>query len=67
MTDAQSLIKSECVGAGLKLVDKEGEFDDFIEWKLYQLHKPVHARFLKKQNDNNGVYNRPIRLDYAKG
>ena len=61
MSDAQSLIKSECVGAGLKLVDKEGDFDDFVEWKLYQLHKPVHARAMKRGNGNGGVYSQPIR------
>ena len=40
VTDAQNLIKSECVQANLKLVDKDGDFNDFIEWKFYQLHKP---------------------------
>ena len=29
-------------------VDKDEDFDDLIEWKLYQLHKPVHTRSMKK-------------------
>ena len=61
MSDAQNLIKAECMEAGLKLVDKEGEFDDFIEWKLYQLHKPVYARAMKRGNENGGVYGLLIR------
>ena len=65
MTDAQSLIKSECVGANLKLVDKDADFNDFIEWKLYQLHKPVHARLMKRMQNDSGMYSQPI--DSAKG
>ena len=49
MTAAQNLIKSECLGAELNLVFKEVDFNNFIEWKLYQLHKPVHAKSMKGQ------------------
>ena len=49
VTAAQNLIKLECLGARLKLVDKDLDFNDFVEWKLYQLHKPVHARFMKSR------------------
>lgn len=28
------------------LVDKDEDFNDLIEWKLYQLHKPVHQSWL---------------------
>ena len=58
MTAAQNLIKSECSGAKLKLVDEDVEFNDFIEWKLYQLHKPVH-RSMKRQI-RGGMCSRPI-------
>ena len=65
MTDAQSLIKAECVGTNLKLVDKDADFDDFIEWKLYQLHKPMHKRLMKRMRNDSGMYSQPI--DSAKG
>lgn len=55
VTDAQSLIKSECMGANLKLVDEDVVFNDFIEWKLYQLHKPVHGRMMKRSRQNDSV------------
>ena len=56
MTKAQSLIKSECVSANLKLVDKDADFNDFIEWKLYQIHKPVHGRLMKRMRNDSGMY-----------
>ena len=49
MTAAQNLIKSECSGAKLKLVDKDMDFNGLVDWKLYQLHKPMHARLMKRQ------------------
>lgn len=49
------MIRSECLEAKLKLVDKDVDFDDFIEWKLYQLHKPVHTRMLKRQT-SSGIW-----------
>ena len=59
MTAAQDLIKSECLEAKLKLVDKDVAFNDFVDWKLYQLHKPVHARLVKGQT-RGGMYSRSI-------
>ena len=56
---AQSMIKGECRGGDLKLVDKEKAFNDLIEWKLYQLHKLVHARATKQQA-NSGMYSLPV-------
>ncbi len=38
------MIKVECQGGNLKLVDKDEDLNDLIEWKLYQLHKPVHTK-----------------------
>lgn len=43
----------------MKLVDKDEDFNDLIEWKLYQLHKPVHARSTKMQNSSS-IYSQPI-------
>lgn len=46
------------MGANLKLVDEDVVFNDFIEWKLYQLHKPVHGRMMKRSRQNDsGMYN----------
>jgi len=47
VTAAQSMIRGECRGGDLKLVDKDEDLNDLIEWKLYQLHKPVHTRSAK--------------------
>ncbi len=35
MTAAQNMIKGDCQGGDLKLVDKDEDFNDLIEWKLY--------------------------------
>ncbi len=59
MTAAQNMIKGDCRGGDLKLVDKDEDFNDLIEWKLYQLHKPVHARSTKRQNSSS-IYSQPI-------
>jgi len=59
VTAAQSMIKGECRGGDLKLVDKDEDFNDLIEWKLYQLHKPMHARSTKRQT-SSGMYSPPI-------
>ena len=32
---AQSMIQGECRGANLKLVDKDEDLNNLIEWKLY--------------------------------
>ena len=59
MIAAQNLIKLECSEAELKLVDKDVDFNSFIEWKLYQLHKPVHAKSMKGQI-SSGMYSQLI-------
>lgn len=59
VTAAQSLIKGECQKGNLKLVDKDEDFNDLIEWKLYQLHKPVHTRSAKMQT-SSGMYSQLI-------
>ena len=40
-------------------MDKDVYFNDFIEWKLYQLHKPAHARLMKRQT-SSGMCSRSI-------
>jgi len=59
VTAAQNMIKRDCQGGDLKLVDKDEDFNNLIEWKLYQLHKPVHARSTKRQT-SSGMYSQPI-------
>lgn len=59
MINAQRIVKQECHKGNLTLVDKDEDFNDLIEWRLYQLHKPVHANCLKKQT-SNGMYDQPI-------
>lgn len=49
------MIKRECRDGKLKLVEKDEDFDDLIEWKLYQLHKPTHGKYVKK-NANKGMW-----------
>jgi len=57
--NAQSMIKEECREGNLMLVDKDEDFNDLIEWKLYQLHKPVHQKSAKRQT-SIGMYGQPI-------
>jgi len=55
VTAAQSIIKGECRGGDLKLVDKDKDFNNLIEWKLYQLYKPVYTKSTKRQT-SSGIY-----------
>lgn len=54
------MIQEECRVARLKLVDRNEDFNDLIEWKLYQLHKPVHGKVTKSQKASD-VYSSPTQ------
>lgn len=55
---AQSIVKKECQGSNLRLIDKEEDFNALIEWRLYQTHKPLHTKAAKKQT-SSGMYSPP--------
>lgn len=39
-------------------MDRDEDFNDLIAWNFYQLHKPVHTKWVEIKT--SGMYSRPI-------